>query len=180
MFILVATIKSKIMRKLNTLCIAILLMFTNCDDKKKDLTAQYDELMKQGDSIEVAHQDFMKTHNKMSDVHQKFKEDIKSITLEDSTILADIARHDVILKRHDALIKSHDELFEMHSNLKSELDAMTDAEMEAKIAEMKVGHEKIRSEHASMEKEHDMIMDEHKAIEKAITESPVEKDGEED
>ncbi len=162
------------MKRLTMLLFTIALVFTSCDDKKKGLTAKYDDLMKQGDSIEVAHQEFMTTHNKMADMHQKFTEQLSAMEIEDSTLLEDIAKHDVILKRHDAIIESHTELFETHKTLKSEFDMMTDVEMESKIEEMKNGHEKIKSEHSEMENEHDMIMSEHEAIEKKLMQTESE------
>ena len=162
------------MKRLPILLFSIALVFTSCDDKKKGLSAEYDELMTQGDSIEVAHQEFMTTHNKMADMHQKFTEQLSAMEIEDLTLLEDIAKHDVILKRHDAIIESHAELFEAHKTFKSEFDAMTDVEMQSKIEEMKNGHEKIRNEHAEMESEHDMIMSEHKAIEKKLMQTESE------
>lgn len=162
------------MKRLFILFFASVLMFTNCEDKKKDLNAKYDELIRQGDSIEVAHQDFMKAHNDMSGMHQNFSEQLASTEIKDSTVMEDIAKHEVILKRHDAILESHNTMFENHKNLKSDFDAMTDLEMEAKIAEMKDGHQQIMDEHAKMEDEHEMIMNEHESIKKTLSETQAE------
>ena len=167
------------MKNLFFLLFVAVFMLTNCEDKKKNLTAKYDELMKQADSIEASHQDFMKTHNEMADMHDKFKQQLEGMELQDSTVIEDIAKHDVILKRHDVTLESHTEMFENHKNLKSEFDAMTNLEMEAKIEEMEQDHEKIKSEHATMEDEHNTIMNEHDAIEKALNENQA-KESEED
>ncbi|WP_373519558.1 hypothetical protein [Pricia sp.] len=152
------------MKKLVILLFTTALVAVGCDDKKKDLSAQFDTLMKENDSVETVHQEFEEIHKEMMAEHQRFTQELEGMEVQDSTILEDVAKHEVILKNHDAIIESHGEIIEGHKDLKADFDQMSDVEMEAQIKEMKEGHDEMMSEHATMEEEHDMMMNEHQAM----------------
>ena len=159
---------------MKNLCIALFvtaLVAVGCDDKKKDLKAQFDTLMTESDSIEGNHQEFEKIHNKMKAEHQKFTQKLDSMPVQDSTALEDMAKHEVILKSHDAILGGHAELIGGHNELKSEFDQASDVEMQAQIDQIKKDHDKMMREHITMQDEHETIMAEHQDIENRLAET---------
>ena len=158
------------MKKLCILLFATATMVVGCDDKKKDLQAQFNTLNKENDSIEANHLEFEEAHKQMLAEHQKFSEELKTVTVKDSTVLEDMAKHEVILKSHDAILKSHTELMKGHKQLKSDFEGFSDIEMQAQIDQMKDDHDKMMEEHTTMQDEHTLIMNEHQNIEKRLAE----------
>jgi hypothetical protein len=160
------------MKKLCILFIFIATAFlaVGCDSKKKDLAKQSETLMKEGDSIEVSHQEFEEIHKGMMTEHEKFTEQLKAMEVQDSTLLGDLAKHEVILKRHDAIILSHAELIGGHKQLEADFDQLSEVEMEAQIKQIKEDQDKMLKEHTTMEEEHEMMMKEHEVIKKTMEE----------
>lgn len=165
------------MKKICILLFVTALVAIGCDNKKKSLNAQFETLMKESDSIESSHQKFEKIHSEMMAEHQKYTEDLKGMELQDSTLLGDLAKHEVILKRHDAILESHAELIGGHKQLTADFDKLSDVEMEAQIEQMEEDHDKMIEEHAAMEEEHEMIMKGHQGIKNKMAEG-LKTDGE--
>lgn len=163
------------MKKLLLILSVTAVIFISCDDKKKDLSAQYDTLMTESDKIEMAHQKFEEVHKSMMGEHQKFSEEVEGMEVQDSTLLGDVAKHGVILKKHDAIIESHAAIIEGHKKLKTDFDNLNAVEMEAEIKQMKKDHDKMMEEHSSMEDEHEMMMKEHKDLKERMVENMEEQ-----
>ncbi|TXD80971.1 hypothetical protein ESY86_19605 [Subsaximicrobium wynnwilliamsii] len=158
------------MKKVCILLFATALMLVGCDNKKKDLTAQSETLMKESDSIEASHQKFEEIHKEMMTEHEKFTERLKGMEVQDSTLLGDLAKHEVILKSHDAIIESHADLIAGHKQLKADFDQLSEVEMEAQLKQIEEDHDRLMKEHATMEEEHEMMMKEHQDIKEIMTE----------
>lgn len=152
------------MRLLSCALVILALTVMGCNTQNKDLTAQFDTLQKENDSIEVAHQAFNDTHDEMMAMHREFTEELKQVEVQDSTIMEDVAQHEAILKQHDAVLESHSEIINGHKELKADFESMTDVQMKAQIKQMKEDHDQMMQEHDKLEEEHAMMMEEHQAI----------------
>ncbi|MDN3492473.1 hypothetical protein [Winogradskyella bathintestinalis] len=163
------------MKKISILLFTAALIFISCDDNKKNMTNQFDILMKESDSIEVAHTKFADTHKQMVNEHNAFSEELNGMELQDSTILDDVAKHGVMLERHDAILMSHNEIMKSHSNLRAKFDNLSDVEKTAKIEEMEKGHDKMMREHATMKDEHDAMKTDYNTIREKISDTEENK-----
>lgn len=142
-------------------CIAI-----GCDDGKKKFGAKFDRLMAQNDSIEKMRSEFKNMHAEMIKGHDDLMKIMENTSIEDSSIMAGMAKHTVIFNRHDAMIKGHDAIMEGQRELKEKFTSgeLAAVEMEAQIEEMIVGQKKVMKEFNEMKDEHTRILAEHDII----------------
>ncbi|WP_179005857.1 hypothetical protein [Winogradskyella forsetii] len=155
------------MKKLYTLLILTVMVF-GCDNEKKELMAEYDNVAKKSDSINTVHQDMESHHSKMIEEHNKFSEELQGMEIKDSSVLENISKHGMMLERHDAILKSHKEIMEAQDNATPNFEDLSNIEISEKIDKMKAWHERMRNDHEMMKNEHEKIMQEHKSVKERL------------
>ncbi|WP_179367592.1 hypothetical protein [Winogradskyella forsetii] len=143
-------------------------MVFGCDNEKKELITEYDNVAKKSDSIKTVHEDMVSHHSQMINEHNKFTEEWEGMELKDSSIFENIREHGMMLERHDAVLQSHKEIMEAQDNATPNFEDLSNIEISEKIDKMKAWHERMRNDHEMMKNEHEKIMQEHKSVKERL------------
>ncbi|MBT0607374.1 hypothetical protein [Aequorivita echinoideorum] len=146
-------------RILTTFLFATLLLA--CNNKNTDFEDKLAKLQKENDSIANVQNQIKQEHTAMMKQHEEFMEEISSGNLSDSTLVRDMAQHEVMLKKQDAVIKANDELMQGHNQLKQDFATLPEAEKEAQLKEMMDDHDRIMKDQDMLQKEIEQMKDEH-------------------
>lgn len=144
--------------------VLLALVLVGCNDEEKDFAEQYDELMKENDRIEQVHTNFKNSREELIKSHQEIMQQMETMEIEDSTILEDMAQHEVILKKHEGMLAGHEEMLQGHKELKQNFGNLSTDQIKAQIIEMKNVQERIKQDQSTMKREHDLLIEDHQNI----------------
>lgn len=144
--------------------VLLALVLIGCNDEEKDFAEQYDELMKENDRIEQVHTNFKNSREELIKSHQEVMQQMEAMEIEDSTILEDMAQHEVILKKHEGMLAGHEEMLQGHKELKQNFGNLSTDQIKAQINEMKNVQERIKQDQSTMKREHDLLIEDHQDI----------------
>lgn len=152
------------MKKSNLVIFLLALVIIGCNDEEKDFAEQYDELMKENDRIEQVHRNFQNSREELIRNHQEVMKQMETMAIEDSTIIEDMAQHDVILKKHEGMLAGHEQMLQGHKELKQNFGNLSTDQIKAQIIEMENVQERIKQDQNTMREEHDRLIEDHQKI----------------
>lgn len=152
------------MKKNRLILVLLALVLVGCNDEEKDFADQYDELMKENDRIEQVHNNFKNSREELIQNHQEVMQQMESIEIEDSTVLENMAQHEVILKKHEGMLAGHEEILKGHRELKQNFGNLSTDQIKAQIIEMENVQKRIKQDQSAMKREHELLIEDHQQI----------------
>ncbi len=142
-----------------------------CGDQNNKVQEDFDKLMTQNDSIEKVQSTFENTHQEMTQEYEELSQRLEGGEVQDTTMLENLAKKEVILKNHETWMSSHKDMISAHSELRSDFNNMSDAEKQAQISKMKSDHQSIMSEHETMRSDHDQMKKDFEDMRKKLNDT---------
>lgn len=152
------------MKSFKFIFIVFAVALISCNNEEKDFAQQYDELMKENDRIEQVHRKFLNSREDLIKNHQEVMQQMETMAIEDSTLIEDMARHEVILKKHEGILAGHEQMLQGHKELKQNFGNLSTDQIKAQIIEMENVQGTIKNDQDNMRQEHDLLIQEHQNI----------------
>ena len=94
-------------------------ILTSCDDTRKVLHDQYLEYVMHTDSLDVVHDAMSVRHDALKTDTRTLSQKLKDVEETDSIAIADLAKHQVLLKQQAASLGKLKKLIESHADVKT-------------------------------------------------------------
>ncbi|MAN58695.1 MAG: hypothetical protein CMC08_02535 [Flavobacteriaceae bacterium] len=140
------------------------LVLVGCNNKDKELTAQYDVLVMQQDSLATISAANKSAHQEMVAMHQVMTEKLNAMETKDSSLMVTMAEHEVIFKNHEAIIAGQDAMIAGNNELKEKFATLTAEEKEAQIALIIENQNTMIEQNETLKAEHEQLMAKHQDV----------------
>ncbi|MGO4911725.1 hypothetical protein [Leeuwenhoekiella sp. W20_SRS_FM14] len=143
-------------------------LFVSCDDTRKVLHEQYLEYVMHTDSLDVVHDAMTVHHDALKTDTRTLAQKLKDVEETDSIAIADLAKHQVLLKEQATSLSKLKKLIESHADVKSYFmsDSISVEQMEAQLVEMEANNTDIAARLAQIKTELKMIEAEQESLKK--------------
>ena len=120
------------MKKYLVLSVFATILFTSCDDTRKALHDDYLEFVMHTDSLEVVHEAMVVSHEAVKADTRTLSEKLKDVEETDSVAMADVQKHQMLLKQQNETLAKLKGIIESHAELKGYFmsDSISVAQME--------------------------------------------------
>ncbi|WP_028374738.1 hypothetical protein [Leeuwenhoekiella sp. MAR_2009_132] len=156
------------MRKFIILSAFAATLFVSCDDTRKVLHEQYLEYVMHTDSLDVVHDAMTVHHDALKTDTRTLAQKLKDVEETDSIAIADLAKHQVLLKEQATSLSKLKKLIESHADVKSYFmsDSISVEQMEAQLVEMEANNTDIAARLTQIKTELKMIEAEQESLKK--------------
>ncbi|MEZ7495238.1 hypothetical protein QO206_07055 [Leeuwenhoekiella aequorea] len=160
-----------IMKKIMLLGVLAASILTSCDDTRKVLHDQYLEYVMHTDSLDVVHDAMSVRHDALKTDTRTLSQKLKDVEETDSIAIADLAKHQVLLKQQAASLGKLKKLIESHADVKTYFmsDSISVEDMEAQLLEMEANNSDIAARLTKIKTELKMIEKEQESLKKPET-----------
>ncbi|MFD2826278.1 hypothetical protein ACFSYG_07335 [Leeuwenhoekiella polynyae] len=133
------------MKKLIVLAAFAAILFVSCDDTRKALHENYLEFVMHTDSLEVVHEAMTVSHEQLKTDTRTLSDKLKEVEETDSIAMADLQKHQMLLKQQAETLSKLKSTIESHSELKAYFmsDSITVTQMEQQLTDMEANNEEI-------------------------------------
>ncbi|RXG16031.1 hypothetical protein DSM03_103216 [Leeuwenhoekiella aestuarii] len=133
------------MKKLIVLAVFAAILFVSCDDTRKTLHDNYLEFVMHTDSLEVVHEAMTVSHEQLKADTRTLSDKLKEVEETDSIAMADLQKHQMLLKQQAETLNKLKSTIESHSELKAYFmsDSITVTQMEQQLTDMEANNEEI-------------------------------------
>ena len=133
------------MKKYLVLSVFATILFTACDDTRKALHDDYLEFVMHTDSLEVVHEAMVISHEAVKADTRTLSEKLKDVEETDSVAMADVQKHQMLLKQQNETLAKLKGIIESHAELKDYFmsDSISVAQMEQQLLDMEANNEEI-------------------------------------
>lgn len=133
------------MKKIVITGILVAALSLSCDDTRKAFHENYLEFVMHTDSLEVVHDAMIVSHEQLKTDTRTLSQKLKDVEETDSIAMADLQKHQMLLKQQSETLKKLKSIIESHSELKAYFmsDSISLTQMEQQLTDMEVNNEEI-------------------------------------